>query len=197
MPCRESPFTKTNNSGGGFGEQQLLTDCKSIACTLAHKSPNVIQLSCVAVGDMDLLFMRTTRYESEASSGACSVLLLWPLLLGRALCFPAYLPKCFVQNHTESSAMLSCWQSYEPTHTGKWMPAAGSSCWNGLQMADGTCMPLPLWAIRSGPRRKIYYDPKEVQSALAQPLRLSQHHITPEPASQSDCISGCLPRRLL
>ncbi|KAL0047542.1 hypothetical protein WJX82_006197 [Trebouxia sp. C0006] len=80
LTVRESPFTKTNNSGGGF------------------------------VGDMDLLFMRTTRYESEASSG--------------------------------------------------------SSCWNGLQMADGTCMPLPLWAIRSGPRRKIYYDPKEVSAAV-------------------------------
>ncbi|KAL0041905.1 hypothetical protein WJX79_008483 [Trebouxia sp. C0005] len=80
LKVRESPFTKTNNSGGGF------------------------------VGDMDLLFMRTTRYESEASSG--------------------------------------------------------SSCWNGLQMADGTCMPLPLWAIRSGPRRKIYYDPKEVTAAV-------------------------------
>ncbi|DBA83660.1 hypothetical protein WJX77_005989 [Trebouxia sp. C0004] len=80
LTVRESPFTKTNNSGGGF------------------------------VGDMDLLFMRTTRYESEASSG--------------------------------------------------------SSCWNGLQMADGTCMPLPLWAIRSGPRRNIYYDPKEVTAAV-------------------------------
>lgn len=80
LTVRESPFTKTNNSGGGF------------------------------VGDMDLLFMRTTRYESEASSG--------------------------------------------------------SSCWNGLQMADGTCMPLPLWAIRSGPRRQIYYDPQEVTAAV-------------------------------
>ena len=141
---------------------------------------------------MDLLFMRTTRYESEASSGACFVLLLWSLLLGKAPLFSAYLPKCTLQTHTESSAMLSCWQSYEYTHTMKWMPATGSSCWNGLQMADGTCMPLPLWAIRSGPRRKIYYDPKEVQSGLAQPLILSQHDMMPEPASQSGCINGCL-----
>ena len=144
-----------------------------------------------------MLFMRTTRYESEASSGACFVLLLWSLLLGKALWFSAYLPICTLQTHTESSAMLSCWQSYEHTHTVKLMPAIGSSCWNGLQMADGTCMPLPLWAIRSGPRRKIYYDPKEVQSALAQPLILSQHHMMPDLASQSGCINGCLQRGLL
>ncbi|KAL3130771.1 hypothetical protein ABBQ38_000116 [Trebouxia sp. C0009 RCD-2024] len=80
LKVRDSPFVATNNSGGGF------------------------------VGDKDLLFMRTTRYESEESSG--------------------------------------------------------SSCWNGLQMADGTCMPLPLWAIRSGPRRQIYFDPKEVTAAV-------------------------------
>ncbi len=197
MPCRESPFTKTNNSGGGFGEQRLLTDCKSIACTLAHKSPTATLLCCVAVGDMDLLFMRTTRYESEASSGACSVLLFWSLLLGKALWFSAYLPKCTLQTHTESSAMLSCWQSSEHTHNVKWMPATGSSCWNGLQMADGTCMPLPLWAIRSGPRRKIYYDPKEVQSAGTASHTQTQHHMMPELASQSGCINGCLQRELL
>jgi hypothetical protein len=107
MPCRESPFTKTNNSGGGFGEQRLSTDCEGIT-QVTYCNPIVL---CYAVGDMDLLFMRTTRYESEASSGTCSVLLLWSVLLGKALWSSAYLHKCTIQNDTESSAVTSCWHA--------------------------------------------------------------------------------------
>ena len=31
---------------------------------------------------------------------------------------------------------------------------------------DQTCMPLPDWARRSGPRRTIYYDPAQVTAAV-------------------------------
>lgn len=61
---RDSPFVKTNNSGGGFGK---LNNAFLRHTQLEMLSAKLLRLA--AVGDMDLLFMRTTRYESEESSG--------------------------------------------------------------------------------------------------------------------------------
>ena len=177
-----------------------MTDCKDIACTLAHN-----------------IFCHPTLFVLQLATWICSscaqqdTSLRLPQVLALCYCFgPCYWARHHGPLHICPNAphriinaeLLACqeWQSYGHTHTVEWIPGAGSSCWNGLQMADGTCMPLPLWAIRSGPRRKIYYDPTEVQSATAQPLILSQRHIKfvtecgctlrtnsllPDPASQS------------
>ena len=39
---------------------------------------------------------------------------------------------------------------------------AGSACISGVTTEDGTCMVLPEYAIRSGPRREIYWDASQV-----------------------------------
>lgn len=45
--------------------------------------------------------------------------------------------------------------------------SSGSSCQGGIYNSeDETCVPLPPYAIRSGPRRQIYFEPKEVTAAI-------------------------------
>ena len=41
---------------------------------------------------------------------------------------------------------------------------------------DGTCMPIPDWARRSGPRRTIYYDPRQVWRWWGMPAALRKKH---------------------
>ena len=42
--------------------------------------------------------------------------------------------------------------------------SSGSSCQGGIYNAEeGACIPLPPYAIRSGPRRNIYFRPEQVQ----------------------------------
>ena len=43
------------------------------------------------------------------------------------------------------------------------MGSAGAGCPQGiLDLNEGICIPLPPWALRSGPRKTIYYQPSEV-----------------------------------
>ena len=45
--------------------------------------------------------------------------------------------------------------------------SSGSSCQGGIYNSDeGTCVPLPPYAIRSGPRHDIYFDPDKVSCPL-------------------------------
>ena len=44
--------------------------------------------------------------------------------------------------------------------------SSGSSCQGGIYNAEeGACIPLPPYAIRSGPRRNIYFRPEQVRGA--------------------------------
>ncbi len=44
--------------------------------------------------------------------------------------------------------------------------SSGSSCVGGIfNSDDGTCVPLPPYALRSGPRDTIYWEPKDVRAA--------------------------------
>ena len=44
--------------------------------------------------------------------------------------------------------------------------SSGSSCVGGIfNSDDGTCVPLPPYALRSGPRETIYWEPKDVRTA--------------------------------
>ena len=42
--------------------------------------------------------------------------------------------------------------------------SAGAFCANGIVSAgeEDTCILLPEWALRGGPRKTIYYNPKDV-----------------------------------
>ena len=44
----------------------------------------------------------------------------------------------------------------------------GAVCANGEQNTfdEDTCLILPEWAIRSGPRRKVYFEPNKVLTML-------------------------------
>lgn len=45
--------------------------------------------------------------------------------------------------------------------------SSGSSCQGGLyNTEEEVCVPLPPYAIRSGPRRSIYFEPKNVTAAI-------------------------------
>ncbi|KAK9836290.1 hypothetical protein WJX81_002333 [Elliptochloris bilobata] len=45
--------------------------------------------------------------------------------------------------------------------------SSGSSCNGGLfNSAEQTCVPIAPWARRSGPRRTIYWDPRQVTAAI-------------------------------
>ncbi|KAI8467582.1 MAG: phosphofructokinase family protein [Monoraphidium minutum] len=48
--------------------------------------------------------------------------------------------------------------------------SSGAACGNGVLSLDGAedegCLLLPEWAIRSGPREKIYFDPQKVTAAI-------------------------------
>lgn len=43
--------------------------------------------------------------------------------------------------------------------------ALGATCANGEDNTfdEDTCLVLPEWAIRSGPRKTIYFDPEKVK----------------------------------
>lgn len=46
--------------------------------------------------------------------------------------------------------------------------SSGSSCQGGIYNAEeGACIPLPPYAIRSGPRRNIYFRPEQVTGCRA------------------------------
>ena len=48
--------------------------------------------------------------------------------------------------------------------------SSGSSCVGGIfNSDDGTCVPLPPYALRSGPRDTIYWEPKDVRAAWHPP----------------------------
>jgi hypothetical protein len=42
--------------------------------------------------------------------------------------------------------------------------SSGAACSNGVVAGtdEDTCLALPEWAIRSGPRKTIYFDPEKV-----------------------------------
>lgn len=45
----------------------------------------------------------------------------------------------------------------------------GAGCGHGIadvSMEDDVCLSLPTWAVRSGPRRQIYFNPKTVSAAV-------------------------------
>lgn len=45
----------------------------------------------------------------------------------------------------------------------------GGECGHGIadvSMEDDVCLQLPAWAVRSGPRKQIYFDPKTVSAAV-------------------------------
>jgi 6-phosphofructokinase 1 len=45
--------------------------------------------------------------------------------------------------------------------------SSGSSCQGGIyNQEEGVCIPLPPYAIRSGPRHDIYFDPDKVTAAI-------------------------------
>lgn len=45
--------------------------------------------------------------------------------------------------------------------------SSGSTCQGGVFNSDeGTCVPLPPYAIRSGPRRNVYFNPTKVTAAI-------------------------------
>jgi len=47
--------------------------------------------------------------------------------------------------------------------------SVGGECGHGIadvSMEDDVCLQLPTWAVRSGPRRDIYFDPKTVSAAV-------------------------------
>ncbi|KAI8470369.1 MAG: phosphofructokinase family protein [Monoraphidium minutum] len=45
--------------------------------------------------------------------------------------------------------------------------SSGASCGNGASGIDeDTCLALPEWAIRSGPRKNIYFEPSQVTAAI-------------------------------
>ena len=44
--------------------------------------------------------------------------------------------------------------------------SAGSSCQEGIFVNDESCIPIPPYAVRSGPRKTIYYDPTTVRAAI-------------------------------
>ena len=49
--------------------------------------------------------------------------------------------------------------------------SSGSSCVGGIfNSDDGTCVPLPPYALRSGPRDTIYWNPKDVRRSDLSPL---------------------------
>lgn len=47
--------------------------------------------------------------------------------------------------------------------------SAGSFCADGVltQGDEDSCILLPEWAIRCGPRKTIYFNPKQVRAALS------------------------------
>ena len=59
--------------------------------------------------------------------------------------------------------------------------SSGSSCQGGIYNAEeGACIPLPPYAIRSGPRRNIYFRPEQVPGyriALLQLGHTAQPHL--------------------
>ncbi|CAL8463718.1 g3252 [Coccomyxa elongata] len=44
--------------------------------------------------------------------------------------------------------------------------SSGAGCVGIYNSVDGTCMPLPPWARRAGPRKTIYHDPRNVTAAV-------------------------------
>ena len=45
--------------------------------------------------------------------------------------------------------------------------SSGSSCQGGIFNSDeGVCVPLPPYAIRSGPRKDIYFNPDKVGDSM-------------------------------
>ncbi|KAK9864571.1 hypothetical protein WJX84_002552 [Apatococcus fuscideae] len=45
--------------------------------------------------------------------------------------------------------------------------SSGAGCPHGvLDMKEGLCIPLPPWALRSGPRKTVYYNPEKVTAAI-------------------------------
>jgi hypothetical protein len=59
------------------------------------------------------------------------------------------------------TSLLHCWPAHntkQPTNQ------PGATCANGENNTfdEDTCLVLPEWAIRSGPREKIYFDPEKV-----------------------------------
>ena len=132
---RESPFATTNNSGGGFGEGIAGKAC--CKCTMLLFCIHYINSSGLsyAVGDNDLVRIEVSRYESEESSGAVSHAGSWqsPIQL---------------HGHQAGNIKVCMW--------------AGAGCVGIYNSVDGTCMPIPDWARRSGPRRTIYHDPRQV-----------------------------------
>lgn len=52
-------------------------------------------------------------------------------------------------------------------HPGLPRESAGASCSQGVtDPNDGTCIPLPPFTMRAGPRKRIYFEPKEVTAAI-------------------------------
>ena len=148
---------KTNNSGGGFGKpQRCLVVLHSTLLSTAYK----VVATVLQLGTWTCCLCAQPDMNLKTLQVCCAPLINMP----RMHC-------C----HKQGAVTSQFPKAVGPAH-------AGSSCWNGLQMADGTCMPLPLWAIRSGPRKQIYYNPKEVQCPTPQasppqaPAKGRSHH---------------------
>jgi 6-phosphofructokinase 1 len=45
--------------------------------------------------------------------------------------------------------------------------SSGAACGNGVVAGidEDTCLALPEWAIRSGPRKTVYFDPEKARGA--------------------------------
>jgi hypothetical protein len=55
--------------------------------------------------------------------------------------------------------------------------SSGSSCQGGIYNAEeGACIPLPPYAIRSGPRRNIYFRPEQVTGCRTELSRPTSQH---------------------
>ena len=91
------------------------------------------------VGDKDIVALQAVEYSSQESSGG----------LGHNAC------------RTQNS-MHCCFLLWPKHASSEEAQRAGSACLSGFTDDDGTCLVLPEFAIRSGPRKDIYWDPSQV-----------------------------------
>lgn len=127
----------------------------------------VVDLVCLrgfsirTVGDRDRIRLHTVEFESTESAGG------WGWVAG---CRQAWLQR---EHHlhvkcgsAQRASGAQLWRT-EPrwsTNTLRGMPRTGSFCADGV-LTNGdedSCILLPEWAIRCGPRKTIYFDPQQV-----------------------------------
>lgn len=182
-PRRDSPFVQTDNMGGGFGECLISWGTHAWAHVPISAQGGGRALCCTVTGGViecrslhiprhlahlaipALLSSGRPRQDPPAHgrvrvAGVCWLLLCgWPCDAGTRKACPAHALLHLLKaiEIRVSSSVLEC--TSQPL-----FPSVSPSL---MQGDEDSCILLPEWAIRAGPRKTVYFDPQEVRQGTS------------------------------